>query len=262
MSDKISSSHLTILDETPPAGQLERVHFLARALAYGALLNLWSPGLIVVREIDPYGIPREKWTTSGSGYTGDLPRYLSDRWDDRHPQAAFMEAFGYLSRQSDITAEQVHYLLTPRAFALLERPSGRTVFISYRRAESSAFALLLLDRLKHDGFDVFIDIQDVSPGEAWQERLQAEILHRDVFICLIGPSTLSSSVVHQELAWAASKQDGLLIPVWHNGFAGHLSGEPEQSVVIERNAVVVQAENVQAYNNAYEQLVQHLRTLR
>lgn len=262
MVEIIDSSHQDILNQSPPERHLDRIHFLARALAFGAMLNMWSPGILVTSEPNEIGVPTETWRTSGHGYTGQLPGYLQETWSNRQPQATFLESFGYLVRQTPITEQPIHYLLTPAAFALLERPVGRRVFISYRRAESSAFALLLMDRLERDGFDVFVDMQDITPGEHWRKRLLQEVVERDVFISLLGPTTLESDIVRLEIQWAGTKTSGALIPVWHNGFRPEAVTFGEIAELLQqRDAVIVQQEDILAYNAAYQRLLQYLRSI-
>ncbi|KAA0254442.1 MAG: TIR domain-containing protein, partial [Chloroflexi bacterium] len=65
-----------------------------------------------------------------------------------------------------------------------EEPTHSKVFISYRRSESSAFALLLKTSLQKEGIDAFIDVQNLIPGEQWDAALQREIASNDAFVCL------------------------------------------------------------------------------
>eukprot|EP00656_Telonema_subtile_P030520 TRINITY_DN3349_c0_g1_i5.p1 TRINITY_DN3349_c0_g1~~TRINITY_DN3349_c0_g1_i5.p1 ORF type:complete len:133 (-),score=28.75 TRINITY_DN3349_c0_g1_i5:124-522(-) len=91
------------------------------------------------------------------------------------------------------------FTLTPKAFELLVLPLNRRIFISYKRTESSAFALLLKDRLAANGYDVFLDLQSIHPGEDWRVRLESEIRNCDVFVGLLGRLTLDSQPTCQEI---------------------------------------------------------------
>lgn len=64
------------------------------------------------------------------------------------------------------------------------------IFISYRREDSSATAELLHDRLAawfvRD--KVFLDLQDIAPGEDWQKLLGERLAGYDIVLVVIGPA--------------------------------------------------------------------------
>src|SRR5271157_5393947 len=66
-----------------------------------------------------------------------------------------------------------------------------TVFISYRR-QDSAYALLLYNRLVEEfGPDqVFRDVEGISPGEDFVERLEQTLRTSEAFIALVGKGWL------------------------------------------------------------------------
>src|SRR4030095_15676733 len=112
--------------------------------------------------------------------------------------------------------DQSNFVLTERAFDLTRSGSISSIFISYRRKDSSAFALLILKHLKEHSLDAFVDMALV-PGEDWHAGLKERIQGYDFFILVLGKDTLSSEYVVEEIGWAMDA--GLtIIPVWHNDF--------------------------------------------
>ena len=68
--------------------------------------------------------------------------------------------------------------------------SEKTVFISYRRdATGKAFARSLKQELKHQGYDVFMDVDDMDSGQ-WEAQILAEVPKRAHFLLLLTPSAL------------------------------------------------------------------------
>jgi tetratricopeptide (TPR) repeat protein len=75
------------------------------------------------------------------------------------------------------------------------------VFISYSRSDSRAsgnFGEALRSDLLDHGFDAFIDVQDILPGEDWKSRLHHLIAQCDVFIFCISPNSVTSQVCDWE----------------------------------------------------------------
>lgn len=64
------------------------------------------------------------------------------------------------------------------------------IFISYRRDDSSATAELLHDRLAawFARDKVFLDLQDIAPGEDWRRLLAQRLADYDVVLVVIGPA--------------------------------------------------------------------------
>ena len=140
---------------------------------------------------------------------------------------------------------------------MLEKPlAPLSVFISYKRDESSAFALLLQCRLRSVGLDPFLDL-NIAPGEDWSMYLEDRIQQSAYFISLLGPTTLDSPYVRQEIVWALENGPRTIIPVWHNSFSDQ-DDHPELKEALSRNAIIVENENVEAYNNAVNKLLNFL----
>ena len=67
------------------------------------------------------------------------------------------------------------------------------IFISYRRDDSSATAQLLHDRLAawFVSDKVFLDVQDIAPGDEWKKILTDRLADYDVVLVVIGPAWYS-----------------------------------------------------------------------
>ena len=66
--------------------------------------------------------------------------------------------------------------------------AGR-IFISYRRADTAGFNYAIYNRLaNHFGADeIFMDIDDIEPGNDFVSVLESAVDACDVLIALIGP---------------------------------------------------------------------------
>lgn len=69
------------------------------------------------------------------------------------------------------------------------------IFVSYRREDSAANARLLYERLsdKFGASRVFMDVEDIDPGDEWKRRLDAEIERATHVLVLMGPRWLSAA---------------------------------------------------------------------
>lgn len=69
------------------------------------------------------------------------------------------------------------------------------VFVSYRRADSAAWAGRLSDHLsmRFGGDLVFQDVEDLAPGTDWQAAISDEIAATEAFLAVIGPQWLELS---------------------------------------------------------------------
>jgi hypothetical protein len=240
-----------LADEPVPDSRIHRVHNLARDLAYGAAQGLWGAEIVTTPGSGPQG-----WVDCASGKPLDA---LLKKWGTGMPDLSLLVSFGYL----EVTVrddQQTNYLLTQRAFELLDQPAPQSIFISYRRSESSAFALLLLARFRLHGLSSFMDM-NIEPGTEWHSRLELEIGHRENFVCLVGPNTLESEYVRQEVLWALDA-DAHIVPIWHNGFnetQWELARMRYKALeaFFGKQAIQVDHENPVAYETAIIQLLNH-----
>jgi hypothetical protein len=255
------------LDTSPSSDATfhERVELVARALAYGVSIDRWTPKIKVQR---PY--PKEVWISVGlPQHSEALTAYLSMIWGNQQPQMSFLEAFGYVKeigkkdRKIGVSqhATDIEYLLTPKALALLEKPSAPpSVFISYRRSESSALGLLIVARLQAKGIpNPFIDM-NIAPGDIWHAQLEKIIKNSKYFISLLGKEPFSE-MVEKEIKWASEVPNLIYIPIWHNGYKPEQVNSLQSDVrefVTNANAIRVKEESAEEYNNAMVQLLNRL----
>jgi hypothetical protein len=221
-----------------PEEPLERVTEFARDLAYGVAQGYWEP-MINWEELHNPEI---------SDTAKRLKAHLWRKWHPNLPSRYLMLSFGYF----EMFEEGWYYLLTPKAFDLLEHPTAPpSVFIAYRRDVSSALALLVEARLKLAGnLNPFID-KNLVAGDEWEERLQERISQSRYFVCLIGKTTLESIQVMQEIAWA-TEFDCRIISVWHDGLK---MDENTTEILRERHAIFVKEESALEYETAINQLL-------
>lgn len=244
-----------------PESPFERARAFAADLAQGVAEGLWG---VDIRISD--GGVGAKWDSlsyRSSIRRNALQDYITQEWDGNPPHIKLMEVLDYVRFEREGTG--VHYILTQKALDLLDAPRFAKVFISYRRSVSSAFALLLRDRLGKEGFDVFVDLQSINPGEKWEQRLQDEIAATDAVVSLVAPGTLGSEYVRKEILWSQEREatDGLpLVPIWHNGYtaANDLTSYPEMANFLNTsNAIIIEKEDVLLYDAAIQRLMQYLK---
>jgi len=231
-----------------PQDPRQRVVKLARDLAQGALDGRWTSVIIVntMRGI-------EEWMSAGDYHNDEaLDSYLETTWGEHRLTARLLMALGYLSILADRGEGRIDYVITQKAFDLLNQPAAPpSVFISYRRNESSAFGLLLA-RLKLVGIEnPFIDM-NIDPGAEWHAHLKHTIRGSKFFVCLLGPQTLDSEYVRKEIEWALDTEGLTIIPIWHNGFQ---RGENYPQGLETKNAIRVKEESAEEYNVAVIRLL-------
>lgn len=232
-------------EQPAPTDTLARIQAFARDLAYGATLGLWHS--------------RIRWKQLSNPEMSDHSRrfaeYLRPKWGRDFPSEYLLLSFGYLSELANVESGFANYLLTDKAFHLLQQPaSPPDVFISYRRSESSAFGLLIEARLRLVGNpNPFID-KNLTPGSEWNAQLQQQIAKSRYFIALVGKTTLESPHVMQEIQWAAESQC-TIVSVWHNGAR---MSDSTLELIQRRHAIVVTEENALGYETAVNQLLNSL----
>ncbi len=224
-----------------PSGDVLWVKLLAKEMVLGVHRKLWTstiqtmPSDTVGGEVVP---------------VGDLAKYLEKRWGDRHigHRLQLLRGHGYIHG----------YTLTQAAFDLLDETEPYNVFISYKRSESSAFALLINAKLKEHSLVTFMDMM-LKPGEKWRAELEGRIRDCDYFIILLGKETLASDMTAKEIEWAI-KYRKTIIPVWHSGFNLRANKWKDVAsnikVAIEQtNAIRVIEESASDYNRAIVELL-------
>lgn len=262
------------LELSAPTDPVQRVHAYARDLAYLAIHGelsariVWGIAGLSDNPHEPrLGYPdttnryyfREKWGAETAKFSPFLDLLASYGYiligGETLPGTGSAQLWGHEELQADKSHHVVTYLLSPKAFQLLERPATPpTVFISYKRKESSAFALLIEARLRMAGVDaVFID-KSIPAGEKWHGELETRIKSAQTFISLIGPETLASPMVQKEIAWAV-EASCRIISIWHNNctMPDDCPGELK-----DRQYIVVADESAKGYETAINELLNSL----
>jgi hypothetical protein len=128
------------------------------------------------------------------------------------------------------------------------------IFISYRRDDAGGHAGRLCDRLTARFGDdrVFMDLQDIGPGQNFERSIDETIAGCDSVLAVIGPRWLDSihgrdgreDFVRRELA-AALSRNVLLIPVLVGNarMPGSDVLPPDLSPLAQRNAIEVRDEH-------------------
>ncbi len=240
-----------------PKEVIQQIHTLARDLAYGVITGLWSAKFYVMPAIGRNG---EDWLGDDVIFEDDtdsLSRYLVDKWNDTPPRAYLMRSFEYFTISEVRDSGQINYLLTQKAFDLLQQPATLpSVFISYRQDQSSALGLLIEARLKiaDSNAHIFID-KLLIPGDDWEKRLQDTIRQSRYFVCLLGAETLArSKMVYQEIQWAADA-GCTMIAVCHGGYTIDALCPPELS---RKQAIIIRQESAEEYELAMIKLLNSL----
>jgi thioredoxin 1 len=85
-----------------------------------------------------------------------------------------------------------------------------TVFISYKR-ENEDFARHLRDLLNEWGFNPWLDVCNIYPGDNWDAKIDQGLKEARVMIGLITPEALNSQHVQDEWAWAKENNRRLIL---------------------------------------------------
>lgn len=145
-----------------------------------------------------------------------MTEYTAAKWVKQMPLPSLLGTLGYVNWIID-TRFEGRVELQRAAYDLIEEEASLPVFISYRNTDSSAFALLLLARMKAVGLTPFLDVVGLRGGDDWDAVLREKVTQSDYVISLLGSTTLQSDYVREEIKIAVEKNKHI-IPVLHNGF--------------------------------------------
>jgi len=139
-----------------------------------------------------------------------------DYIDFRHFSFDFIPTEEEMLEWGFIKDQDKSYLIAQETFKLLEKPvKAPNIFVSYRRATSSALALAIEARLRlmrHE--DVFID-KDIQAGEDWLQVLLNRIDACDYFVLLVDDGVFSESPYTEKEFDYALEQGKTIIPIVH-----------------------------------------------
>ena len=181
-----------------PSGDLARIELLARELALGVHRRVWT------RYLDIGNRAKSR--------NQNLQTYIERRWGYND----FEYAIELLLGHGFVHKGKYDFILSESSFGVIDDILPANTFISYRRLDSSALALLVLARLKEHGFEPFLDMA-LEAGGNWHADLEERIKACDYFIILLGNDTLKSDMTIKELLWASENQR-TIIPIWHYQF--------------------------------------------
>ena len=227
---------------------LQRAIEFARDLAQGVADGKWSTQYLVSttnQGTEWYLFARDQEAEEA---------LLSGKWQDDLPSDELLMTLGYISFYRRTDSGDLNYLLTEKALALLEQPAAPpSIFISYKRDQSSAFALLIEARLRLSGNpNPFVD-KNLTPGDEWHGKLESTIQRCEYFVSLIGAHTLESAMVIKEIQWA-ERAGCKIISIWHGCSID--ASAPE--VLRTHHAIQVTGESALEYETAVNQLLNAL----
>lgn len=191
-----------------PSNRMAQVRTLAKELAEGVLDEQWSTSIWL------YRLPARDQLEI---HDDNLEQYMQERWrdasDEREARSLprlldekrlfdLLIAGDFLS--SPVEPNGAIHTIEQKCIDLLEANEPETIFVSYKRNESSAFALLTLRYLKQHGMEAFLDLA-IDPGANWHASLEEKIEICDFMVLLLGKTTLSSVNVCKEILWALDK---------------------------------------------------------
>lgn len=248
----------------PPTIFAEKVDAFARDLAYGVRVGDWTPALWI-----DSSMPRQEyWSSDGAPIcSANLATYLDAKWpfDEEagqftHPTYSFLEAWGYFTyKYSSESGSAKCFLLTPKAFSLLEKPlEPPAVFISYSRKDGSIFALLVEARLRLVGVpNPFVD-KNLIPGETWLSVLKERIEQSKFFVCIVGAESLASVHIQQEIEWAL-ESGRTIISLWHGTTVDDVDKSIKQTKayreLVKRQIITVKGGAADDYEGAVNKLL-------
>ena len=227
-----------------PKEKVAQIHEFATDLAVGFNDGAWPSNFLLSETVGG-----DNWALDEGAEL--LEELESKKWGGTFPKYHSLISMGYLTHSRLDT-----YELTEKALSLVDEPVTQpNLFISYKRSESSAFALLLEARIKYEtNATPFLD-KSIEPGDDWHPRLEEKVKSCEAFVCVIWRGTLDSKYVQNEIRWALSNgKNNLILPVWHNEYDGSHPNDPLQS----KQAVIVGDENTKNYDSAVNEIMNRL----
>jgi len=224
-----------------PNTEVGWVRLLAQEIALGVHRTLWDRHFNDIESGSKARFLQERW----------VQKYESRRWGGLQD---ILSGHGYFEPFNRVDGGK----LTQEAFRLLQEAPPYNIFISYRRIDSSALALLVLARLKEHELVPFVDMA-LEVGGNWHADLKERIEASDYFIILLGKDTLSSPMTVKEIQWAL-QYERTIIPLWHSGFDlrdEKWAGIDHQvkDAIQQTNAIIVHNESASGYNTAIVELL-------
>ncbi len=218
-----------------PDSLLDQVEALARDLAFGAVTGAWRP----FYELNVQGFALNP--------AGSEDESLFDRFDEKWQPDTSRKLHYFLEILEFVKNDGSVFDLTEKAIRLLEKPiTVPSIFISYKRGESSALALALEARLKLAGNpNPYLD-KLIPGGELWERELEMRVRGASKFVVILGPQAAQSPYISKEIAWALDARSSI-IPVCLPDFTMNAAGIEGLAAY---NAIFVRDEAAIDYENA------------
>lgn len=247
-----------------PSEPMLRTHVFVREYAEGCLLGFWNTRTYVWQGGSEGIAARYSRMLIGEmDFESDvtaLARYLQVRWDKDFvvpPSVDVLMTLGYVSNPKDSHGNALQPVFNIQAFQLINDIGSpivkEKVFISYSRKVSSAFALLIMNRLKDSGFDAFIDMA-IPPGDDWHADVEQRVKECDAFVLVLAPTTLDSPIVRKEIKWAMEAQKKIF-PLYHGELKALSRSSSFGKQISKINAIIVSSESAGGYNAAIVDLL-------
>jgi hypothetical protein len=94
--------------------------------------------------------------------------------------------------------------------------SKQQFFISYARKDK-AIALRLKADLEHLGFQIWLDLNEILPGQRWDDSIRNAIKQSCALLYLASPNSRASDNVANEIDLAANVYKRPILPLWVDG---------------------------------------------
>src|SRR3954468_20013814 len=83
---------------------------------------------------------------------------------------------------------------SPHDNLLSSMEADLSIFVCYRRSDTSGEAVALTDKLnRRRGFAVFKDVDNIRPGQDWVDAIDESMDRCDVLLVLIGPDWIGDA---------------------------------------------------------------------
>lgn len=137
-------------------------------------------------------------------------------------------------------------------------PRQRKVFLSYRRAESTAVAVQLFSELSARQFEVFLDTHSISVGVDFQEQLWHQLSNVDVLLMLESPQYFASRWTDAEYGRALAKGIGILRVQWPDTTPSPVTSTASRAELLAEEFMA----DGQLSNDAVQRICRQLETVR
>lgn len=137
-------------------------------------------------------------------------------------------------------------------------PRQRRVFLSYRRAESTAVAVQLFAELSARQFDVFLDTHCIGVGVDFQEQLWHQLSDVDVLLMLDSPEYFKSRWTDAEYGRALAKGIGVLRVQWPDSTPSPVTSTASRAELLAEEFLA----NGQLSNEAIQRICRQLEIVR